>query len=193
MVSIATSHTNRRGRAGFTLAEYMVATSIGLLALSAALVLWAYGTRTCAALLGYLELSSVSENALDLMSQQIRNATSVKSCASDALVLAIPSPTGPGTDTVTFAYEADKQAVTRTTVTASNAKEKKTLLTGCRSFKFLVYQRTPQTKSFELYPTGYTTNTAKVVEMQWSCFRKLTGDKNVIEDDTSAKIVMRNP
>ncbi len=56
----------------------MVASSIGLLALGAALVFWAFASRTCASLLGYTELSNTSKIALDRASQQIRNAKAVK-------------------------------------------------------------------------------------------------------------------
>ena len=72
MVFNRTSCAKRFRRAGFTLAEYLVATSIGLLVLAAAMVLWAFGSRTCASLLGYVELSSTSKNALDRVGQQIR-------------------------------------------------------------------------------------------------------------------------
>ena len=63
----------KRGRVrGFTLAEYMVALSIGLIALAAVCSLWAYASKTCAVLLNYVDMSTTSKNALDRISQQVR-------------------------------------------------------------------------------------------------------------------------
>src|SRR5436190_24065683 len=93
MGSNLTSFADRRTR-GFTLVEYMVATSIGLLILTVGIVFWAYATRTSASLLGYVDLSATSKNALARMSQQIRNAQAVKSCSESKLVLQIPGASG---------------------------------------------------------------------------------------------------
>src|SRR6185503_15545219 len=95
LVSKLTSCAKRRRRHGFTLVEYMIATSIGLLVLAGALLLWAFASRTCASLLGYVELSSTSKNALDRIGQQIRNAWNIQSCSATQLVLISPSSSGP--------------------------------------------------------------------------------------------------
>jgi len=181
MVSNLTSHA-RRHRA-FTLVETLLASSIGLIVLTAALVLWAYATRTCASLLNYADLSSQSKYALDSLSQQIRNSKSIQSCSSQQLVLLDPD-----NQVVTVSYDssAKKLAVRQGT---NNAK---TLLTGCTNFQFAIYQRTPISNSFQFYTNGFSTNTAKVVQMQWSCMRKLTGSTGNAENQVSAMVVVRN-
>jgi len=180
MVSNLTSHA-RRNRA-FTLVETLLASSIGLLVLTAALVLWAYASRTCASLLNYADLSSQSKYALDSLSQQIRNAKSIQSCSAQQLVLLDPDD-----QVVTVAYDssAKKLAVRQGTTT-------RTLLTGCTNFQFAIYQRTPISNSFQFYTNGFSTNTAKVVQMQWSCMRKLTGSTGNAENQVSAMVVVRN-
>src|SRR4051812_29443590 len=113
-----TPSTKKSRKAGFTLVEYMIAMGIGLLAISAALVLWAYGSKTCASLLSYVDLSNTSKIALDRMSQQIRNAKRVQSCSTNKLVLLVPGSSITNLDTVTFAYDADRKTLKRTITNA---------------------------------------------------------------------------
>jgi hypothetical protein len=185
--------TSRRACArGFTLAEYLVATSIGLLAIAAALVLWAYASKTCATLLGYVDLSSASKNALDQVSQEVRNAKGVQSCSATQLVVRVPPRTGTNNDIVTFGYDASNQRLIRTLVKGANgARESKVLLTECTNFQFSVYTRVPSNSNFGLNTT-WTTNEAKVVQMQWTCIRQITGDKSSVESQVSSKVVIRN-
>src|SRR5688572_6241173 len=104
MVFNRTSCGSKR-RGAFTLVEYLIATSIGLLVLAVALVFWAYASRTCASLLGYVDLSTTSKNALDRISQQIRNAKRVESCSANKLELSIPGSTGTNSHTMTYLYD----------------------------------------------------------------------------------------
>jgi len=182
MVFNRTSCAKRSGRGAFTLVEYLVGSSLGLLALAAALVLWAFATRTCASMLDYMDLSNTSKIALDRTSQQIRNAKSVKSCSATQLVLRDAT-----NGLITLAYIANEQVLIMT-----NGATRTTLLTQCTNFQFSVFQRTPIANSFELYTNAWDTNTAKVVQMKWTCSRKLTGDKNSTESQVSAQIVIRN-
>jgi Tfp pilus assembly protein PilW len=182
MVFSRTSCVERSGRGAFTLVEYLVGSTLGLLALTAALVLWAFATQTCASLLDYMDLSNTSKNALDRASQQIRNAKSVKSCSATQLVLRDPT-----NGMITLAYNASEQ-----TLIMSNGATRTTLLTECTNFQFSVFQRTPNANSFELYTNAWNTNTAKVVQMRWTCSRKLTGEKNSTESQVSAQVIIRN-
>jgi Tfp pilus assembly protein PilW len=182
MVFNPTSSITKRRCRGFTLAEYMVATSIGLLVLATALVLWGYATRTSASLLGYVDLSSTSKNALNRISQEIRNAKNLQSCSATQLVLL-----NPDNQKSFFLYDHNKKSLVRIKGTART-----TLLTECTNFQFSVFQRTPMSNSFQLYTNGWTTNTAKVVQMRWTCQRRVTGDKSSVETQVSAKVVMRN-
>ena len=174
-------------RNGFTLVEYMIATSIGLLVLAGALLLWAFATRTCATLFGYVELSTTSKNALDRVGQQIRNAWTIQSCSATQLVLISPNDARTTKITNTFAYQSAAQ-----TLVWTNGATVKTLLTDCTNFQFNVYTRVPMSNSFELNTNAWSTNSAKVVQMQWTCVRKITGDKKSVESQVSAKVVIRN-
>ena len=181
MVCKATSCVKAARSRGFTLAEYMVAMSVGMLALAAVAVLWGYGSRTCAVLLNYVELSTTSKNALDRISQQIRNARSVESVSANQLVLFDPDG-----QRVTYAYNSTDKTLTQTKGT-----ESRTLLTDCSALQFSLFQRTP-TKGSSALTTTTSTNTAKVVQMQWTCGRTLIGDKTNTESQVSAKVVIRS-
>jgi prepilin-type N-terminal cleavage/methylation domain-containing protein len=173
----------KRRRSGFTIVEFMVAMSIGLLVLGAALVLWAFASKTCASLFAYVDLSSTSKNAVDRVSQLIRNTKRVQSCSSNMLVLIDVSGQ---TNILSYSASQKKLTATKNSVT-------KVLLTECTNFQFAVYQRTPISNSMVLYTNGFATNTARVVQMQWTCKRTLTGEKDNIETQMSAKVVIRNP
>jgi hypothetical protein len=138
-----------------------------------------------------VDLSSTSKNALDRIGQEVRNAKRVQSCSATQLVLRVPPPTGTNDDTVTFGYDTGNQKLIRTLVTSGGARETKVLLTGCTNFQFSVYTRVPSNSNYGLNAT-WSTNEAKVVQMQWACVRKLTGDKNTVEAQVSSKIVIRN-
>jgi type II secretory pathway component PulJ len=60
--------------AGFTFMEMMIATTIGLMAMSALGTLSLYTARSFLAMSNYSELSQQSRNALDLMTGEIRQA-----------------------------------------------------------------------------------------------------------------------
>jgi len=159
----------------------MVATSIGVLVIGAAMVLWAYGSKTCASLLGYVDLSNSSKIALDKASRQIRNAKRIQSCNTTQLVLL----TLDGKTNSLLFLPGRQELVSRLDTTSE------TLLTGCTNLEFAVFQRTPISNSSALYGT-WNTNTTKVVEMKWTCTRPVTGDKSSIESQVSARVVVRN-
>ena len=187
MVFKHSSIARSRRTAAFSLVELMVSLSIGLMVLAAATVLWAYASKTTASLLNYVELSTTSKNALDRISQTIRNASAVESFSTNQMVLWIPrSDNTTNTDKVTFTYDAATQKLTRTKGT-----EKMTLLTECSYFEFKVFTRVPIDGTENLNPTT-TTATAKVVQMKWNTSRKLTGDQNTSQSLISSRVVMRS-
>lgn len=173
--------TKPRGRAAFTLVEYMFAVAVGVIVLGAGTMLWAYASKTCAALLNYSDLSMTSKLASDRVSQEIRNAIAVQSFSSNQITLTDPNGTN-----VTFVHipAAGKLYYTK-------AGKTKTLLSGLKSFQFKVYSRVPSSGSDALTETA-SVATAKVVQMQWSAGRQLTGDRDNVESLVSAKVVIRS-
>ena len=173
---------DRATRRAFTLAEYLIATTISLMVVGAAMVLWAYGSKTCASLLGYVELSNSSKIALDKVSQKIRNAKRIQSCnATQIVLLTLDGKTN------SLTYKSSKQQLISTVGSTTEA-----LLTGCTNLEFRVYQQTPKSNDSTLQAT-WDTNMTKVVQINWTCTRAITGDKSSIESQVSSKVVVRNP
>src|SRR4051794_1510697 len=96
--------TSRRNLRAFTILEYLVATTIGVMVLAAALLLWGYASRTCAMLYAYVEMSGTSKIALDRMSQTIRNSRKVLVCSPTRLTLTVPSQVTTNTARVDLIY-----------------------------------------------------------------------------------------
>lgn len=181
---------------GAAVAEWVVAVGVGgvLLAVIAAFSL--HGARTFVTLSNYVDLNGQSRLAVDKMGQEIRQALKVTAYSPQSITLLV------GTNSVTYAYMADRKILTRQV-----ANEKPlTLLTGCDSARFDIYQRqatnTTLTSAVSgliallplsldpIYPTA-TPDTAKIVQLTWNCSRDLLGRKANTEAAQFARIVIR--
>jgi hypothetical protein len=68
--------------------------------------------------------------------------------------------------------------------------ESTSLLTGCDTLQFFIFQRTPISNKFEPYPTTSVAS-AKLVELRWNCSRDIMGTKANTESMQSAIISIR--
>jgi hypothetical protein len=107
-----------------------------------------------------------------------------------------------GTNYVTYAYLANERKLTRRVI----GQPTQTLLTGCDSARFDIFQR--QATNTELssavsgilsllplsvdpiYPKA-TTDNAKIVQLTWNCSRSILGKKANTEAAQFARIVIR--
>lgn len=176
-----TTNPRRRAAGGFTLAEFLVGMSVGLLVLAAAGALWVFSGETFASILHYVDLTNASKNSLDRISQQVRNASALTGLTSNEL--AVLNPDG---QPVRFRYDP-----ARKTLVEMAGGRSATLLSGCESLRFSGYLRTPQEGSFQLVPTAET-SLCKVVQMEWVCSRVLVGARRNTERQVSARITLRN-
>jgi prepilin-type N-terminal cleavage/methylation domain-containing protein len=174
--------STKSGReSAFTLVELMVATALGLIALMAVGMMSWYSSRSFAAIANYVSLDQASQLALDKMSKEIRQARRLASSSATSLDLV-------DIDGVPLQYVYDPDA--KTLVRMSH-RETNILLTGCESLQFTNYQRTPVSNSFDVYPSTSLTN-SKVIQVTWTCSRKILGAKVNTESIQSAKIALRN-
>lgn len=183
---------SRRRRGAFTLVEYLFTASIGVVVLAASMVLWGYATRSCASLMAYVDLSNTSKMALDRMSQQIRNARAVQAWSEHELQIALPGASGTNQPTIQYLYDERAQTLRQVFQPVAGRPQTTTLLTECTNFSFVVFQRTPSVGNWDLIESGANTNLTKVVRMEWTCVRPLLGDRNMVEHQVSAKVVIRN-
>jgi len=166
---------------GVTLVELLIA--IGLTSLIAVVILiLAVSTgRSFVEMVNYVDLDHNNRMALDIMTRDLRQVQSVVTVATNSL--AFLDMDG---QSLRYTYSPSSQTLVR-----SKGGQDITLLDNCDKLQFSVYQRTPISNSFDLYPVMSTTNT-KVVKVTWNCSRKLFGRTANTEQAQTARIVIRN-
>ena len=140
----------------------------------------AFSNRSFASLTNYLELDQKTQMALDKMSREIRQVNSLTAYASTNLTFQDFDG-----GTLSYTYDPNQQILTRTKDSTSE-----TLLTGCDSLQFSIFQRNPSNDTFQPYSTTNVADT-KLVELTWNCSRTIFGSKVNTESMQSAKIVIR--
>jgi type II secretory pathway pseudopilin PulG len=174
--------TKRNRRAAFTLVEYLVAIGVGGILLAALMQVIFYTGRSFAALLNYTELDRYSRNALDQMVYKIREADELKSYSSNRLVFSYLK-----TNDLVYEYSTTDRVLTE-----SLNGHTRTLLKGCDVLTFSIYQRNTAAGTFNQFPATLTNNSAKLIQMSWTCSRNVMGARINTESVQSAKIVLRN-
>src|SRR5438552_13555038 len=71
----------------FTLPELLVSTALGVLLLLGAVTFYGFSVSSFVSMTNYAELNNQSRNASDLISRDIRSATSVATATTNQLVL----------------------------------------------------------------------------------------------------------
>lgn len=165
-----------------SLMELMISTAIGSVIAAAIMILMLYSGRSFAAMANYVSLDRSSRNALDVMSKQIRQTN--KLTASTSTSLTFEDSDG---GTLIFTYDPSARTLTRT---KNGVADSKALLTECDALTFSIFQRNPIGGTYNVYPTA-TATTCKLVQMSWTCSRKIFGIKKNTESVQSAKIVIR--
>lgn len=172
---------NRRRRAGFTMIELLVAVSVAFVALAGIGALSVFTARSFAAMGNYMELDKASRNALDRMTQIIREADGVSSYDSHAIELSYSGMP------LSFTYSPGAK---RLTMTNTNGVQT-TLLKDCDFLDFQVFQRNSVPGSYDQYPATVDESAAKLVQVSWICSKSLIGNLLNTESVQSAKIVIR--
>jgi len=160
-------------------AEFVIAT--GLTAVLAGLIAteYAYFTRSFSALQHYMYLSGKSRYAMDRMSRDIRQADSITAFATNQLTISLA-----GTN-VTFNYNATDRTLSR-----QSAGTTEVFLTGCDYLRFDVFDRSTVSNSFS-FTVATNVTSAKVVQMDWVCSKKIFGKKGATENIQSAVVTLR--
>ncbi|MCL5096312.1 MAG: hypothetical protein M1608_01995 [Candidatus Omnitrophica bacterium] len=163
-----------------TLIEGLVATAVASLAMVAIASIAIFSGQSFAALGNYADLELQSRHALDLMSQEIRQANDLRSYTSTSL-------TFDDYDGQTLTYQYDPEAKTLIRI---KGDEREVLLRECNYLVFSVYQRNTIKGSFDQYAAS-SAATGKLVQLSWVCSRTILGTRMNTESVQSAKIVIR--
>lgn len=165
---------------GFTLVETMVATGISSILLVVLASFSFYSARTCAAMGNYSDLETQSRQALDRITQQIRQAQCLTAFSSTKLTFRDADG-----GVLAFEFNPDARTLAREKDGASQI-----LLEGCDYAKFEIFQRNPIAGTYDAYPTA-APDTCKLIQVSWVCSRSLLGVRANTESVQSAKIVIR--
>lgn len=174
---------------GFTLVEMMVAMALSSVLMAVIGALSIYSARTFAAMDNYTDLDVHSRNALDVIGQELRQATAVVASQTNTSLRFISltnSTTGTGLK-VTWNMDA------HTVIFSKSGQPDQTCLTGCDRWNFALFNKAPNVSSNNI-SFNAATNLAdcKVVNMSWKCSRTILGSKLNTESVQTAQIVLRN-
>jgi hypothetical protein len=187
----------RRLAGGFTLVEVMVSVAIGVVVIGCIAALTIVSGWHFAAISNYSLMDNKSRNALDKISKEIRNSTSLVAVnTNNPQYLQLQFTNTLGADGATITYDG-----TARTLTLSKPNQPdQLLLTYCDTFSFQLFNRCPNLTggNFSFYAsTNFTTGAVdpqftKVVNMTWRCTRTVLGSKLNTEIVQTAQIVLRN-
>jgi len=174
-----------------TLVELLMAIGVGSIVLMAIMALLLFSARSYAALVNYVDLDNLSRNALDSMTQEIRQADRLVSGESTAMRFRFSNPTNALSSwEVAFVYNPDARTLSRVQGT-----DRKVLLEECDFLQFNYFRRNPATNSFDLYATAtppfVDPSICKAVQMKWVCSRMILGEAVNTESVQSARVVIR--
>lgn len=179
--TISTSLFRRAGRAGVTLPEFLISLGLAGIVMLVIVALSVSTGRSLAEMFNYVDLDHSNRIAIDVMSRDLRQVRYLSSYTTNAI-----SFVDKDLSTLSYIYSPATRSLTRIKNGQVN-----TLLDDCDSLKFALFQRTPQSNNFDLYPISAVTN-CKVISVTWSCSRKVLGIKANSEQAQAARIVIRN-
>lgn len=165
-----------------TLIELMVVTAIASIVSLGTAALVYYSARSFAAMGNYVDLDHRSRIALDTMSREIRQANRLTAHTTTSLTFEDDD----GTE-LKYVYDSSDKELTRW---KAGNQDTQPLLTECISLQFSIFQRNPIGGTYDQYPTA-TPDTCKLVQLTWTCSRKILGVDRNTESVQSAKIVIR--
>src|SRR5687767_10878430 len=90
-------------------------------------------------------------------------------------------------DAVPLVYEYSP--ISRT-LTRSKGAQSTVILTDCSALSFSIFQRNPSNAVYDYFPTATAAN-CKLVNVNWTCVRRVLGSPINSESVQTAKIVIR--
>jgi prepilin-type N-terminal cleavage/methylation domain-containing protein len=185
--------SNALGARGFSLMEMLIVMGLGGIVLAMTLTTFSYSGTSFAAMGNYSDLDRKSRNALDVISREIRNSSSLSSVGSSPKSLTFTNNTTG--KSVTIAYDSTRKILTF----AKTGQATQTLLTSCDQWDYSLYSKVPYLTTSNITFYGATNgagatdiNACKLVNMTWKCSRSILGSSRNTESIQTAQIVLRN-
>lgn len=170
-------------RRAFTLVELIVASGISIFVLTTLMVSFVAISNSFDTIGKYSDLAKQSRKALDLMSQDIRQAASLTNWTASTLAF-----TNVDGSLLTYSYQTNTGLLRYTNVSAGRSG---VLLSNCTSLAFSLFQRTPTNGPMSFY-TASNASSAKGVQMSFTCANTNYQGTKTIETGETTTIIMRN-
>jgi type II secretory pathway pseudopilin PulG len=164
----------------WSLVELLIAMAVAGLVLTVVAKTTLFAARSFVAIGNYDELSRTSQNALDTMSKQIRQAKRVVAFQTNRIELEDQDGL-----TLVFHWDPSSGLLTRQKSGVTSV-----LLTDCDYLLFGRSQRNPS-NNFTFWTTS-DNNQIKLIDVSWRCSRQILQQKVNTESVQTAKIVLRN-
>jgi hypothetical protein len=163
-----------------TLVEIMVALAVASILLLAVATLGLYGGRSFAGLANYTDLDARSRHALDRLTKDVRQVNRLTASTSTSLTFEDADGSS-----LQYVYSPGNRTLSRVKGGATEV-----LLTECDSLSFAIFQRNPINGTYNQYPTA-SPATTKLINVTWTCSRKILGNTMNTENVQTAKVVIR--
>ena len=177
-----------RTRRAFTLPEVSVAIAVSGIILTALLTFTSYAARSFAGMENYVDLEQKSQNALDVMTSEIRQTLCLTNFGTRTLASGQTV-----TNSLTF-LDSDGTELnyiyTNDVLIRSKGSVRTMLLTNVDYLTFQLYQRNPKSNQWAQFDAGDIA-TCKLISLSWICSRTLLGTRLNTESVQTAKIIIR--
>jgi Tfp pilus assembly protein PilW len=178
-----------------TLAELMIAVSVGSIVLAAGTAFFVDSLRKSVAVANYYGMDNSSRSALGRMTKEIRQADKLTFCSSTQMEFQTTDPNTLAVSNFTYTYNLPTKTLSRKPCARASSCQSKVVLNDCQLWQVGFFQRTPIGGTYDQYPIldPAHPDLCKVVQLTWNCSRGVLGRPDVSEGVQSAKIVMRKP
>lgn len=181
------SGPTRGTRGGFALLEALIATGITTLLVLVLCSFTMFSSRSFAALFNYVDLDDVNRIAMDRITRDIRQANRVTQAYTNILTGTVTSITLENSDMSLTTYTYNPSLRTLTRQTGANTQ---LVLEGCDRLAFRLCQRNPIGGTYDVFEASGPA-LCKVVDVSWTCSRKILGRTENTESVQTARIVIR--
>ena len=161
--------------------ETLIAIGVGSLIVTVLASLTVYSSKSLVSMSAYTDLNQNSREALDSMTKEIRQSRGLAHRTPTSLEFLIDTN---GTATVKYVWDPVTQ-----TFSEIRSGVTKVLLNDCTFWTNSIFQRTPESNSWNLVSASTETQ-AKLIQLTWVCARQ---NVNLTQSESvqSMKIVIR--
>lgn len=183
-----------RKKAAYTIVEFMIASFIGMAIVGVIATVSINSAFSYAAMGNYVAMADQSRNAMDVIGREVRDSsTLIAFSTNNPVYLELTNSTS--SSIVTIGYDSTNNIL----FMSKTGQTYLTLLKGCNSWSFSLYNRFPLFTSNSISFCVSTNingqldpSVTKVINMTWKCSRKILGTKIESQSVQTAQVILRN-